>query len=68
MCHACREPLSLKESNSKRYVPGISCPKCFEKISKEKKTRLRERNKQISIAKKRGIYSRYIKQTVEDYE
>ena len=68
MCHACREPLSLKESNSIRYVPGISCPKCFEKISKEKKTRLRERNKQISIAKKRGIYSRYIKQTVEDYE
>ena len=67
MCHACREPLSSKESNSKRYVPGISCPKCFENTSYEKKTRLRERNKQISIAKKRGLYSRYIKQTVADY-
>ncbi len=68
MCHACRELLNLKETNSKRYVPGISCPKCFEKTSNEKKTRLRERNKQISIAKKRGLYSRYIKQTVADYE
>ena len=54
--------------NSKRYIPGISCPKCFEKISDEKKKRLIERNKQISIAKKRGLYNRYIKQTVTDYE
>ena len=68
MCHACRKPLSSKETNSKRYVSGISCPKCYEIISDEKKTRLRERNKQISIAKKRGLYNRYIKQTVADYE
>ena len=38
------------------------------KISDDKKKRLIERNKQISIAKKRGIYNRYIKQTVSDYE
>ena len=68
MCYACREPLSFKEANSKKYIPGISCPKCFKKISDEKKKRLKERNKQISIAKKRGIYSRYIKQTVADYD
>jgi len=68
MCYACREPITLKESNSKRYVSGISCPKCFENISDEKKMRLRERNKQISISKKRGLYNRYIKQTVTDYE
>ena len=68
MCYACREPLSFKEANSKKYIPGISCPKCFKKISVEKKKRLKERNKQISIAKKRGIYSRYIKQTVADYD
>ncbi len=68
MCHACREPISLEEVNSKNYTPGISCPKCFEKITDEKKKRLLERNKQISISKKRGIYNRYIKQTVTDYE
>ncbi len=68
LCHACRDPISSKEINSKKYNPGISCPKCFEKISDEKKKRLKERNKQILIAKKRGIYNRYIKQTVTEYE
>ena len=68
MCHACREPLSSNEANSKRYIQGISCPKCFENISDEKKKSLNERIKQISIAKKRGVYNRYIKQTVKDYE
>ena len=33
-----------------------------------KKKRLKERNKQILIAKKRGMYNRFIKQTVADYE
>ena len=67
MCHACREPLSLKEIKFKNICSGISCPKCFKKISDDKKKRLIERNKQISIAKKRGLYNRYIKQTVTDY-
>ena len=67
MCYACRKPINSKEVNSKRYIPGISCPKCFANISDEKKKRLIERNKQISIAKKRGSYNRYIKQTVTDY-
>ena len=68
MCHACRNPLSLKESNTKKYIPGVSCTKCFNKISYKKKKGLIERNKQISIAKKKGTYNRYITQTVRDYE
>ena len=36
-------PLSSKEANSKRYIPGISCPKCFENISDEKKKDLRKK-------------------------
>ena len=68
MCHACRMPLSSKELSSEKYSQGISCPKCFGKITYKKKKRLIERNKQISIAKKKGLYSRYIKQTVSDYE
>ncbi len=68
MCYACREPISSKELNSKKYKPGISCPKCYEKISDEKKKRLMERNKQITIAKKRGVYNRYINQTVTDFD
>ena len=68
MCYACSEPISSKELNSKKYKPGISCPKCYEKISDEKKKRLMERNKQITIAKKRGVYNRYINQTVTDFD
>ena len=68
ICYACRDPISLKEINSKKYNPGISCPKCFEITSDEKKKRLIERKKQISVAKKRGAYNRYIKQTVKDFD
>ncbi|MDC2979274.1 rhodanese-related sulfurtransferase [Pelagibacteraceae bacterium] len=67
MCYACRMPLSVKESSSQKYISGISCPKCYKKISNDKKKRLIERNKQISISKKRGLYNRYIKQSVKDY-
>ena len=68
MCYGCRMPLSSEETSSKKYIKGISCPKCFEKLSYEKKKRLIERNKQISIAKKKGIYNRYIQKSVTDYD
>ena len=67
LCHACRNPVSKKERNSKKYEKGISCPKCFGKISIEKKKKLLERNKQITIAKKKGIYNPYIKFTLSDF-
>jgi hypothetical protein len=46
---------------------GFSCPNCYGKISESKKKSLIDRNKQISIAKKKGLYSPYIKQTVNDF-
>ena len=50
----------------KKYVKGISCSNCYGKISNSKKKSLIDRNKQICIAKKKGLYSPYIKQTVND--
>ena len=67
LCHACRNPLSLQDRLSKSYVKGISCTKCINKISKEKKLKLKERNKQIEIAKKKGFYNPYIKFTPSDF-
>ena len=64
LCHACRQPLSKKQIKSKKYSKGVSCPNCFGKISDGKKRSLIDRSKQISVAKKRGLYSPYIKQTV----
>tara|TARA_B110000438_G_scaffold300901_1_gene354407 strand:+ start:1415 stop:2350 length:936 start_codon:yes stop_codon:yes gene_type:complete len=67
LCHACRYPVSLLETKSEDYEKGISCPKCVDKISKTKKINLKERNKQIKIAKKKGLYSPFIKYTPSDY-
>ena len=53
-CHACRHPLSPEEMQSTSYVAGISCPHCLDKLSKEKRTSVTERQKQIALAKKRG--------------
>ncbi len=66
LCHACRAPLSKTQIKSKKYHKGISCPKCYGKISEAKKKSLIDRNKQISIAKRKGLYSPFIKQTVRD--
>ena len=66
LCHACRAPLSKTQIKSKKYLKGISCPKCYGKISAAKKKSLVDRNKQISIAKRKGLYSPFIKQTVSD--
>jgi len=66
LCHACRYPLSIYKLKSKKYTKGISCPNCYGKISESKKKSLIDRNKQISVAKKKGLYSPFIKQTVND--
>ena len=63
LCYGCRTPISMKDRKSKKYEKGVSCIKCFNLLSNEKKKRLRERNKQIKIAKKKGIYNPYIKYT-----
>jgi len=66
LCHACRYPVSLKEKKSKFYKKGLSCNNCYDKISLKKKKALIERNKQISISKRKGIYNPYIKYTSND--
>lgn len=53
-CYACRHPLSPDDMQSPQYEAGVSCPYCHDKISDEKRMRLRERQKQIALAKMRG--------------
>lgn len=53
-CFACRHPLTPEEMQSKEYVEGISCSHCFNQTSKEKRDSLKERQKQIKLAKLRG--------------
>ena len=40
---------------SEKYTPGISCPHCFDQHTPEKLKALTERQKQVILAKQRGI-------------
>jgi len=53
-CFACRHPLSPEEIKSKDYSEGISCSYCIGNVSETKKNNLKERQKQINLAKVRG--------------
>jgi len=52
MCRGCRMPISTQEKKSSKYKEGISCPYCYNKLTKSQKDRFSMRQKQILIAKK----------------
>ena len=54
-CYACRYPLSVDDMQSEKYTPGISCPHCYDQHTPEKLKALTERQKQVILAKERGI-------------
>ena len=53
-CHACRLPLTDADKQSEHYEKGVSCSRCYNKVSDEKKTAFKERQKQIDLAAARG--------------
>ena len=53
-CHACRMPITEQDKESEHYVPGISCPFCFDKTSAEQQQRFAERQKQVQLARYRA--------------
>ena len=54
-CYACRYPLSADDMKSDKYTPGISCPHCYNQHTPEKLKSLTERQRQVILAKERGI-------------
>ncbi len=54
ICSGCRKPISNKDKKSKKYEEGVSCPRCYDTLSKTQKNRFRMRQKQIKLAKKAG--------------
>jgi len=53
-CHACRFPITEQQKQSSHYVPGVSCPRCYDSLTEEQKARFAEREKQVQLAKQRG--------------
>ena len=54
ICSGCREAISIKDKRSKMYEEGVSCPSCYDKLSKDQKSRFRMRQSQIYKAKQSG--------------
>jgi UPF0176 protein len=54
-CYACRYPLSQDDIKSEKYTPGISCPYCYNTHTPKKLKSLTERQRQVILAKSRGL-------------
>ena len=53
LCRSCREPIGEDDKTSPHYIAGVSCPKCYQSRSEEKKRGLAERHRQVALAKQR---------------
>lgn len=53
-CFACRFPITDADKESEHYIKGVSCPRCYDTVSDEQRSRFKEREKQINLAKSRG--------------
>ncbi|MFC3052192.1 oxygen-dependent tRNA uridine(34) hydroxylase TrhO [Kordiimonas pumila] len=53
-CFGCRWPITEEDKQSPKYEKGISCPRCYDSLSEDKKAAAAERQKQIELARLRG--------------
>jgi len=55
LCHGCRRPLLPDDRNHPAYEDGVACHHCADETTEADKARFRERQKQIALAKDRGV-------------
>ena len=55
LCFGCRWPLSIEDLLSAKFEDGVSCPKCHDQLSIEKKESLRERHRQVKLGDAHNI-------------
>ena len=53
-CHACHLPITAADKASDKFLQGVSCPHCHDKLTAAQKTRFQERQKQMELARQRG--------------
>ena len=54
ICYSCRVPITAKDHESDKFEYGVSCPRCYDQMTDKKRSRMRERQKQITLIKQRG--------------
>ena len=53
-CSSCRHPVAPEDKISPKYQLGVSCPRCFDALTDEKRASALERQKQVALAQQRG--------------
>lgn len=53
-CSSCRHPIAPQDKASPKYQLGVSCPRCFDTLTDEKRASAVERQKQVALALQRG--------------
>jgi UPF0176 protein len=54
VCPACRMPVTEEDRRSPQFELHVSCPKCFDRLTPERREGLLERARQIELAEARG--------------
>lgn len=54
LCYGCSRPIAVEDKASEKFETGISCPKCFDQLTPEKRAAALERQKQVTLSAKRG--------------
>jgi UPF0176 protein len=54
LCYGCSHPITAEEKASPKYHTGVSCPKCCDSLTPEKRAAALERQKQVELARQRG--------------
>ncbi|HKJ18022.1 MAG TPA: rhodanese-related sulfurtransferase [Xanthomonadales bacterium] len=54
VCPACRMPLTKEDQATPQFEKNVSCPRCFDRLTPEKREGLLERARQIELANQRG--------------
>jgi len=54
LCYGCRHPLSPEDLQSEKYQPGVCCPYCYDRLTKQQRDRFTERWRQQQLAKQRN--------------
>ena len=53
-CYGCRHPITEEDKQSDKYLKGVCCPGCFDRLTDDQKARFAERQKQVELARARG--------------
>ena len=52
-CHGCRHPITDEEKQSRLYLEGVACPRCYHRQTPQQRRRFAERQKQIHLTRQR---------------